>query len=58
MSKFTKRHYETIAKLCNETIAEKKTLGAFIYKLSLEFKKDNPNFKSDKFINKCFTIST
>jgi len=56
--KFTKKHYTILAKLLNDTINEKKDIGAFIAKLSIEFEKDNPNFKSDTFINKCFIIST
>jgi len=51
---FSKQHYELLA----ETISANNEDSIFdlVYSLTLMFKKDNPRFDMDEFMNKCFPL--
>ena len=58
--KFTKEHYEFIAEIIKGTYknaigSEKSVIKGVVFNLGVRFHENNPQFKLDKFIDKCIS---
>lgn len=54
MNKFSKRHYEIIARQIKEAIEDNISIISFMSRLADVFEQDNERFNRAKFIIACF----